>query len=106
MQEFDIIVEDLSPEQRDICDCIGVEAYAKLVKRYGGLSIYIAKADSVVRSARDESIRRDFNGYNYKFLSAKYNLTERTIRSITADALQECKNAPLEGQITFDNLGG
>lgn len=106
MQDLDIIVEDLSPEQRDICDCIGVDAYAKLVRRYGGLSLYIAKADTVVRFARDERIRQDFNGYNYKFLSAKYNLTERTIRSITSDTLQKIKTAPLEGQITFDNLGG
>ncbi|MFQ8786727.1 Mor transcription activator family protein [Ruminococcus sp.] len=44
------------------------------------MSIYIAKADSVIRSARDEKIRRDFNGYNFKFLVNKYNLSERTIR--------------------------
>ena len=59
------------------------------MQRYGGLSIYIAKADSVIRSARDEKIRRDFNGYNFKFLVNKYNLSERTIRSITAEIRQE-----------------
>ena len=66
MPELDIYEEDLTPEQRDIYDCIGSQAYEKLVQRYGGLSIYIAKADSVIRSARDEKIRRDFNGYNFK----------------------------------------
>ena len=72
--------------------------------RHGGLSIYIAKADSVIRSARDEKIRRDFNGYNFKFLVNKYNLSERTIRSITAEIRQEKQNAPIEGQITFDEI--
>ena len=78
--------------------------YEKLVQRYSGLSIYIAKADSVIRSARDEKIRRDFNGYNFKFLVNKYNLSERTIRSITAEIRQEKQNAPIEGQITFDEI--
>ena len=53
MPELDIYEEDLTPEQRDIYDCIGSQAYEKLVQRYGGLSIYIAKADSVIRSSRD-----------------------------------------------------
>ena len=97
MPELDIYEEDLTPEQRDIYDCIGSQAY-------GGLSIYIAKADSVIRSARDEKIRRDFNGYNFKFLVNKYNLSERTIRSITAEIRQEKQNAPIEGQITFDEI--
>jgi len=104
MPELDIYEEDLTPEQRDIYDCIGSQAYEKLVQRYGGLSIYIAKADSVIRSARDEKIRRDFNGYNFKFLVNKYNLSERTIRSITAEIRQEKQNAPIEGQITFDEI--
>ena len=104
MPELDIYEEDLTPEQRDIYDCIGSQAYEKLVQRYGGLSIYIAKADSVIRSARDEKIRRDFNGYNFKFLVNKSNLSERTIRSITAEIRQEKQNAPIEGQITFDEI--
>lgn len=102
--ELDIFYEDLTPEQRDIYDCIGAQAYEKLVQRYGGLSIYIAKADSVIRSARDEKIRRDFNGYNFKYLVNKYNLSERTIRSITAEIRQEKQNAPLEGQLSFDEI--
>lgn len=104
MQELNILYDDLSPEQQDIYDCVGEKAYAQLVRQFGGLSIYIAKADSVIRSARDEKIRRDFNGYNFKYLVNKYNLSERTIRSITADVRNEKQNAPLEGQMTFDEI--
>lgn len=45
MPELDIYKEDLTPEQRDIYDCIGAQAYEKLVQRYGGLSIYIHRLE-------------------------------------------------------------
>ena len=93
--------EDLTPEQLEMADCIGHESYGKLVDKYGGQSIYIPKADSVVRSARDEKICSEFNGFNYKYLCMKYNLSERTIRAITAEKNRELINAPLEGQVSF-----
>lgn len=99
--KLEIRLDDLTDEQRTMAECIGLDAYGKLVERYGGQAIYIPKADSIVRSLRDERIRSEFNGYNYKFLCNKYNLSERTIRAITAEKNNEMKNAPLEGQITF-----
>lgn len=69
MPELDIYEEDLTPEQRDIYDCIGSQAYEKLVQRYGGLSIYIAKADSVIRSARDERYAGILTDITSSFLS-------------------------------------
>ena len=98
--------EDLTPEQLEMADCIGHESYGRLVEKYGGQSIYIPKADSVVRSARDEKICAEFNGFNYKYLCMKYNLSERTIRAITAEKNRELINAPLEGQVSFfDDCG-
>lgn len=101
MQELEIVYEDLSPEQQAIFDCIGEESYRKLVKQFGGFSLYIAKLDTIERSARDEKIRSDFNGYNFRFLAMKYKLSERTIRMIVADILQAKKSAPTEGQVSF-----
>ena len=98
---LEIRPEDLTDEQRAMAECIGLEAFGRLVEAYGGQAIYVPKADSIVRSLRDERIRRDFNGYNYKFLCNKYNLSERTIRAITAEKNTEMKNAPIKGQITF-----
>lgn len=99
--KLEIRLEDLTEEQRIMAQCIGLEAYGKLVERYGGQAIYIPKSDSIVRSLRDDHIRKDFNGFNYKFLCSKYNLSERTIRAITAEKNNEMKNSPLEGQLTF-----
>ena len=101
VQELKVVYDDLSSEQQAICDCIGEEAYGKLVRRFGGLSLYIAKIDTIERSARDEKIRSDFNGYNFRYLALKYNLSERTIRMIVSDILQAKKSAPMEGQVTF-----
>ncbi|MGN1114302.1 MAG: Mor transcription activator family protein [Oscillospiraceae bacterium] len=104
LPEYKIVYESLPPDQKDLCDCIGMDAYERIVTQYSGQSLYIPKIESVTRSSRDEKIRSDFNGYNYKYLAMKYGLSERTIRMITSDILQEKKNAPLDGQITFDDF--
>lgn len=104
MAELDIIYEDLTEDQKQICDCIGIEAYTKLVLMVDGDDIYIPKVAAVSRSSRNASIINDFNGYNYKYLSRKYGLTVRTIRSIVADSTAEKRNTPLKGQITWDDL--
>ena len=93
--------DDLTPEQLEMANCIGLDAYERLTGRYGGQSVYIPKTDSLARSARDEKICEEFNGANYKYLCMKYNLSERTIRAITADKNRELMNAPLPGQVSF-----
>lgn len=97
----ELIYEKLAPEQQTIWDCIGAEAYLKLVERFGGFALYIAKIDTIERLSRDEKIRNEFNGVNFRYLAAKYNLSERTIRMIVSDIYEEARNAPMEGQISF-----
>lgn len=104
LPELDIVYEDLTEEQQAVFDCIGEDAFAKLVLLIDGDSIYVPKVVSVSRSKRDENIRNDFNGYNFKFLSNKYGLTPRTIRSIVAGIREEKQNEPFEGQLTFDEI--
>ena len=61
---------------------ISIEAYIKLVQRYGGTNIYIAKIDKIKNLKRDSEIYKQFNGFNYKYLANKYKLAERTVREI------------------------
>lgn len=77
-----VTIEMLRGEQREIAECIGLDVYLKLVRRFGGCQIYIAKPDKVAAGFRDEQIRAEFNGFNFSVLAAKYGLTERTIREI------------------------
>lgn len=104
MAELDIIYDALTEDQQEIYDCIGEEAFAKLVLLINGDDIYIPKISAVSRSARNANIINDFNGYNYKYLANKYDLTVRTIRNIVAEFTAEKRNAPLEGQLTWEDL--
>ena len=77
-----IKIQDLQGEQRQIAETIGLEAYIKLVKIYGGTNIYIAKIDKLLSIKRDTEIVKRFNGYNYKSLANQYRLSERAVREI------------------------
>lgn len=79
-----IKLSDLQGDQKEIAEVIGLENYLKLVKIYGGMSIYVAKMDKLLNAKRDIEIVNRFNGYNYKMLAAEYRLTERMVREIIA----------------------
>lgn len=105
MRIYDRIqLEELSGDQYDLAECIGIEAYRRLVEFYGGTNIYILKADTVLKTDRDDKILADFNGYNHKYLALKYGLTERTIRLIVAPEAQRIRAEPLPEQVTFDEV--
>ena len=74
----------VSEEQRDIAEAIGLEAYRRLVEYAGGGFIYITQSKTLSRVLRDEEIRKDFDGSNYRELAQKYGLSTKHIRNITA----------------------
>lgn len=78
----EIALKCLEGEQREIAECIGIEAYRKLVQGFGGSNIYIQKADTILKSERNNEIRRLFNGKNYKSLAVRFGLSENYIRLI------------------------
>lgn len=84
-----------------IANEIGFENTLKLAKLLGGSYIYFNKIESIERPLRDRHIREEFNGYNYKELAKKYNLTEIQIRNICSEIIEKKKAEPLEGQITL-----
>ena len=99
MEELkEIISQALSDDQRNILELIGPEAYAKLVEVYGGTVVYIQKKDSFVRFARNEEIRRRFDGSNYKRLALEHNLSEVAVRQIVADIDRVMRARPIDGQ--------
>lgn len=100
-------IEDLSEEQREIAELVGMEGYIRLSKVYGGTTVYIAKAEEVARrSDRDERIREEFNGTNYSELAIKYRLSEMWVRNIVSEKAEEIRNAPFKGQMNImDFLG-
>lgn len=97
--------EDLRDEQRQIAETIGMEPYLELTRKFGGTSIYIAKAEDIQRRIdRDERIRVEFDGTNYAQLAAKYGLTEVWIRNIVYDKAVEIKRKPIDGQMELSEF--
>jgi len=92
-----ISTEQLSGEQKEIAETIGLEAYRKLVKNYGGMHIYICKPETVLRELRNNEIYDSFDGFNYRELAKKYSLSEKTVREIVS----EKRNIHIDGQMNF-----
>lgn len=99
---MELTIDDLREEQKQIAETIGVDAYLQLSKVFGGTTIYIAKADEIVkRNERDQRIREEFDGSNYSQLAVKYGLTEVWIRNIVYDKAMEIKKKPIDGQMNI-----
>lgn len=96
-----LTLDDLDDEQRELADCIGLEAYKKLITTYAGSYVYVCKVETLTAELRNSIIKKEFNGYNYLDLARKYDLSERTIRYIVSDQLIRIKAEPLENQITM-----
>ncbi len=85
MDDLDRITLDmLTGDQRELAECIGLTSYIRLVRQYGGCTVYIGKGDKAAAAARDERIRSEYTGCNVSYLSRKYGLAENTIRGIVS----------------------
>lgn len=100
----ELTLDDLDEEQRDLAECIGIEAYKKLVSSYAGNPINVRMPERITMKLRNDKIRLEFNGYNYADLSKKYGLCKNQIRNIVADLTVNKRNQPLADQISFDDL--
>ena len=84
--KYQIGINDLPGEIREMAKIIGLKSALKLVAEYGGESVYFHKYDAITRAVRDRAIRAEFNGTNQKELARKFNLTSHTIRQIIKNA--------------------
>ena len=75
-------IENLDKEQREIAETIGMEAYIKLSKMYGGITIYVGKIDKLKNLTRDKKIVKEYNGYNANILAKKYKISSRYVQRI------------------------
>ena len=96
-----IRLQDLYGVQRDIAEIIGIDNYIKLSLNFGGDNIYVQKYSEVIKIQRNAEIRNKFNGYNSGQLAKEYDLSERYVRSICADLIEDMRSRPPEGQISL-----
>lgn len=74
--------EDLPIQLREIADLIGMEMFIQLIKAYGGSTIYVPTENSILKPVRNQLIKRNFNGSNYKQLSKEFKISEMQVRNI------------------------
>lgn len=86
MGDYDIKMEDLPVNFRDIAEAIGLENALILVRMCGGQSTYIPKMDACERAAKARRIYDEFKASKssliFSELAARYNYTESHIRRI------------------------
>lgn len=100
-EEKKIRLQDLYGVQRDIAEAIGIDSYIKLTKIFGGDNIYIQKYSEVIKIQRNAEIREKFNGYNSDQLAREYDLSERYVRMLCADLIDDMRSRPPEGQMSL-----
>ncbi|MDL2294916.1 DNA-binding protein [Ruminococcaceae bacterium OttesenSCG-928-D13] len=104
-----ITLEMLTPAQREVAEVIGLESYLKLVEVFAADAIYIPKYDTLIedqyRIQRDEEIIAKYTGFNLKPLAKEYGLTPRSLYNIIPRSVRIAKkNAPMDGQLSIDDL--
>ena len=102
--EQKIRVQDLYGVQRDIAEVIGIDNYIELTKIFGGDNIYIQKYSEVIKIQRNAEIRAKFNGCNSEELAKKYDLSERYIRMLCEDLIEDMRSRPPKGQLSFFDM--
>lgn len=102
MSEQKITLNDLTETQREMAELIGLEAYLKLCRRFGGSSPYIPEYDEVEKPSRDRKIKEDFDGYNIRDIARKYGLSERHMYNILPQKFRKKKRSePSKDQLKF-----
>ena len=82
---YEIHIDDLPEDCRDIAEIIGLDNLIALVKARGGETLYLPKPERLAIGARNRMICKQFDGRNYRELARKYDLTETWIREIVAE---------------------
>ena len=100
----ELTLDDLEGEQRALAECLGLEAYRRLLLMYAGSTVTVRMPDKVTIPLRNKRICSEFNGYNWGELARKYNLHEKTIRNIVSGEISRIRAEPMDGQASlFDD---
>lgn len=76
-------IEDLPDDFREIAEMIGLDAALDLVRSAGGSQIYVPKAETITRGARDRNILAAWERTrDYSLVARIHGLTENHVRAI------------------------
>lgn len=99
--EQKIEFDELPEVYKTIAEICGFDAVIQLSKIFGGEQVYFPKYEAIEKPIRNRKILNEFNGYNFKALARKYNLTESAIRKICSGEIQDKRNEEDADQYKF-----
>ncbi|MGL4914137.1 MAG: Mor transcription activator family protein [Romboutsia sp.] len=79
---MDLKIGDLPEHFEYVANKIGLDNLNILIKEFGGMSVYFPTEKMLYKEARDRNIINEFNGFNYKELADRYNISVSYTRSI------------------------
>lgn len=74
--------EDILPPFDILIDIVGFEGVQLLCQEMSGSSLYIPTLNRIFRECLYKQIPKEFDGSNYRKLCKRYDLSERTIRTV------------------------
>lgn len=101
----DIEISDLNEQHRELAEIIGVDNLLKLASHFGGTQIYIPQLDKLVKNVKYKAIIEEFDGFNIRQLSNKYNVSESTIYRLVRDQIVPSAVKQIEDQMNFSDFG-
>lgn len=94
----DTTISDIPDKYKAVVSIVGVEKYVALAEYAKGDELYFPKVESILIQARNRRIRKEFNGYNAKELTDRYNLTLPQVLNII-------RGLPQGGQMDLFTFG-
>ena len=70
---------------RTLFELLGFDGIIEICQAFGGTTVYIPQVKGIFKDCIRQQILSEFSCDNYKTLSSKYGLTERTVRNIIED---------------------
>lgn len=90
MNKADIILESANETVIELVNNFGLEVTYKFIEIFDGSQIYIPKFENLSKEYRNSEIYKDYqSGVNYSSLRIKYNLSEKTIRTIVNSKIRK-----------------
>lgn len=85
MKDLKVLVQAIEKSNNHdiklLYDEFGVETIAKIIHMFGGGSIYIPLEETILKDYTAQQIVNDYkHGDNFKTISQRYNMSERTVR--------------------------
>lgn len=105
MKYEDIDINDLNEQHQELAGIIGIDNLLELASHFGGTQIYIPQMDKLLKNVKYKAIIEEFDGFNIRQLSKKYNVSESTIYRLVRDKIVPVAVKQIEGQMNISDYG-